>query len=194
MSNSFRTAKRVWRLLPALAASALALSSVASAQTSPRAGEVAGRYSILRAEDKDTGCMLTLDTRGRGPGGFKAQLAPACRDNGVVIFDPVGWSLDRGRLALVARKGHKTYFEYAAGPHLAARPQGRQALEPEAAVIKRPPGGDVPGGLALSPRERGWGERRRDLLAGFERGAGRQPRLRAPLIVDLRHQSQTCVR
>jgi hypothetical protein len=119
MANSFRTAKRVWRLLrrlhPALAASALALSSVASAETSPRAGEVAGRYSILRAEDKDTGCMLTLDTRGRGPGGFKAQLAPACRDNGVVIFDPVGWSLDRGRLALVARKGHKTYFELQPG-------------------------------------------------------------------------------
>lgn len=118
MANSFRTAKRVWRLLrrllPTLAA-ALALSSVASAETSPRAGEVAGRYSILRAEDKDTGCMLTLDTRGRGPGGFKAQLAPACRDNGVVIFDPVGWSLDRGRLVLVARKGHKTYFELQPG-------------------------------------------------------------------------------
>ncbi|QGM46297.1 AprI/Inh family metalloprotease inhibitor [Methylocystis heyeri] len=75
-----------------------------------RANGAAGRYSILRAEDKDTGCMLTLDTQPRA-GGFKAQLAPACRDNGMVIFDPVSWSLERGRLALTARKGHKTHFE-----------------------------------------------------------------------------------
>ncbi|CAN2535693.1 hypothetical+protein [Methylocapsa aurea] len=72
---------------------------------------VAGRYAILRAGDKDTGCMLTLDDRGRGPGGFRAQLAPACRDQGVVIFDPVGWSLERGRLSLTARKGHKAHFD-----------------------------------------------------------------------------------
>jgi hypothetical protein len=85
------------------------------AEPAPRASEIAGRYSILRAEDKDTGCMLTLDTRARGPGGFKAQLAPACRDNGMVIFDPVGWGLEHGRLALTARKGHKTYFEWSDG-------------------------------------------------------------------------------
>ncbi len=72
--------------------------------------EAAGRYGVWRAEDKDTGCMLTLETRA-GPGGHKAQLAPACRDNGMVIFDPVGWSLDRGRLVLTARKGHKAHFE-----------------------------------------------------------------------------------
>jgi len=72
---------------------------------------VAGRYAILRAGDKDTGCMLTLDDRARGPGGFRAQLAPACRDQGVVIFDPVGWSLERGRLSLTARKGHKAHFD-----------------------------------------------------------------------------------
>ncbi|WBK00257.1 hypothetical protein [Methylocystis parvus] len=64
----------------------------------------AGRYGILR-DDKDTGCMLTL------MGGGRAQLAPACRDNGVVVFDPVRWSIDRGKLVLVARKGHKAHFE-----------------------------------------------------------------------------------
>jgi hypothetical protein len=53
--------------------------------------DASGRYSILREGDKDTGCMLTLDARTRGRAGLKAQLAPACRDNGVVIFDPVGW-------------------------------------------------------------------------------------------------------
>ncbi|MEK4033757.1 AprI/Inh family metalloprotease inhibitor [Methylocystis sp. IM3] len=68
------------------------------------ASEVTGRYSVLR-DDKDTGCMLTLF------GGGKAQLAPACRDNGIVVFDPVKWAMDHGRLALTARKGHKAHFE-----------------------------------------------------------------------------------
>ncbi|WP_457796188.1 AprI/Inh family metalloprotease inhibitor [Methylocystis sp. S23] len=63
-----------------------------------------GRYGVLR-DDKDTGCMLTL------LGGGRAQLAPACRDNGIVVFDPVRWSIDRGKLVLVARKGHKAHFE-----------------------------------------------------------------------------------
>lgn len=73
--------------------------------------DAAGRYSILREGDKDTGCMLTLDARVRSRAGLKAQLAPACRDNGVVIFDPVGWGLDQGRLVVTARKGHKAHFD-----------------------------------------------------------------------------------
>jgi hypothetical protein len=86
------------------------LSSLPATAAEPRTGELAGRYAILRAEDRDTGCMLTLEAR-PAEGGNKAQLAPACRDNGVVIFDPVAWSLERGRLVLTARKGHKTFFE-----------------------------------------------------------------------------------
>lgn len=74
------------------------------AGASAAGGDIAGRYSVLR-DDKDTGCMLTL------LGGGKAQLAPACRDNGIVVFDPVRWAMDRGRLALTARKGHKALFE-----------------------------------------------------------------------------------
>ncbi len=78
----------------------------------PRANvNAAGRYAPLR-EGKDTGCMITLDANARGPGGAsKAQLAPACRDQGLVIFDPVGWQMDRGRLALTARKGHRVLFD-----------------------------------------------------------------------------------
>ena len=98
---------RGWRFALLLAAS-LCSASVAGAQT--RTGDVAGRYAILRADNKDTGCMLTLETR-PAAGGFKAQLAPACRDNGIVIFDPVAWNMERGRLALTARKGHKTHFD-----------------------------------------------------------------------------------
>lgn len=67
------------------------------------AADVIGRYSVLRS-GKDTGCMLTLEPS-------RALLAPACRDNGMVIFDPKGWSLSQRRLVLRARKGHSATFE-----------------------------------------------------------------------------------
>ena len=35
-----------------------------------------------------------------------------CRDNGIAVFDPVGWSYAGGKLALRARKGHHANFEY----------------------------------------------------------------------------------
>ena len=77
-----------------------------------RANDLAGRYNILREADKDMGCLLTLDGTAHGPGGNKAQLAPACRDQGIVVFDPVGWRFDRGNLILRARKGHDARFLY----------------------------------------------------------------------------------
>jgi len=78
------------------------------AQTSSRIKENAGRYAVLREEDKDTLCMVTLFETARGRGYYRAQLAPACRDNGVVVFDPQAWSIDnKGRLSLQAHKGHK---------------------------------------------------------------------------------------
>lgn len=70
-----------------------------------------GRYSILRNGGKDTGCMLTLDNQLKAPGGKKASLAPGCRDQGIVIFDPAGWQIVNGRLVLTARKGHKTELD-----------------------------------------------------------------------------------
>ena len=88
-----------------------ALAATAGSALSETRPDAAGRYAILRADDKDTGCMLTLESRPAKEGGSKAQLAPACRDNGLVVFDPVAWSLDHGRLSLVARKGHKAHFD-----------------------------------------------------------------------------------
>jgi len=83
----------------------------AAEQSGGRVADIAGRYIFLREEDRDTGCMVTLHEQARGGGAYRAQLAPACRDNGLVIFDPVRWSIDRGRIALQARKGHKVLFE-----------------------------------------------------------------------------------
>ena len=85
-------------------------AGAASVGASVRPGDIAGRYAVLR-EGKDTHCMVTLDDKARGLKGNKAQLAPACRDQGVVIFDPAGWSLAVNRLVLTARKGHQTHFD-----------------------------------------------------------------------------------
>ena len=52
--------------------------------------------------------MLTLTASAKGHGGGEAILAPACRDQDVVIFDPASWQMAKGRLVLKARKGHTT--------------------------------------------------------------------------------------
>ena len=93
-------------------APAVAAQSAAAASAPARPTDVAGRYIILREGGRDVGCMLTLDDKARGPGGdLKAQLAPACRDQGIVVFDPVAWRVERGRLVLTARKGHAATFD-----------------------------------------------------------------------------------
>lgn len=86
----------------------VAAAKIPSSSIKP--GEVPGRYAILRDGGRDTGCMLTLDST-KGAEGNKAILAPACRDQGIVIFDPVGWQIVKGQLVLFARKGHSTHLE-----------------------------------------------------------------------------------
>ena len=93
-------------------APAVAAQSAAAASAPARPNDVAGRYIILREGGKDVGCMLTLDDKARASNGdLKAQLAPACRDQGIVVFDPVAWRVERGRLVLTARKGHAATFD-----------------------------------------------------------------------------------
>ena len=67
--------------------------------------------------------MLTLDNRVKAKGREKASLAPGCRDQGIVIFDPAGWQIVNGRLVLIARKGHKTYLD--------AQPDGSWKKDPK---------------------------------------------------------------
>lgn len=108
---------------PIAASKPPAAAAVAIKQDIPVAASVAGRYSILRDGGKDSGCMLTLDHHVKGQGGEKATLAPGCRDQGIVIFDPVGWQLVDGRLVLTARKGHTT--------HLDVQPDGTWKKDPK---------------------------------------------------------------
>jgi hypothetical protein len=72
---------------------------------------MAGRYAILRDKTRDTGCMLTLDDKTRVKGGDRAALAPACRDQGIVVFDPSAWQIIDGRLVLTAKAGHTTHLD-----------------------------------------------------------------------------------
>lgn len=85
-----------------------ALAAVAPSRPALSAATVAGHYAVMRGS-RDTGCMVTLDDSGRGVAA-KARLAPACRDQGIIVFDPVGWALKAGRLVLQARKGHTADF------------------------------------------------------------------------------------
>lgn len=85
------------------------------AQSSGR-GASSGRYGILREKNRDVGCVLTLSGNGR------AQLGPGCSDQGIVIFDPVGWQASGGRITLRARKGHRITFS--------SRPDGTWQRDP----------------------------------------------------------------
>ena len=89
-------------------------AQVAAVPAAPRAevtvSATAGHYAVMRGS-RDTGCMVTLDDAARGAQtALKARLAPACRDQGITIFDPVGWSLKGGHLVLAARRGHTAVF------------------------------------------------------------------------------------
>jgi hypothetical protein len=67
--------------------------------------------------------MLILDNQITAGGGTRGSLAPGCRDQGLVIFDPVSWQLVGGRLVLTARKGHKAYLD--------AQPDGSWKKDPK---------------------------------------------------------------
>jgi hypothetical protein len=73
---------------------------------------VAGRYQLLRANSADTGCVLFLDRAQPGPvsQSGRASLEKGCVDKGLQTFDPAGWIVERDRMFLYARKGHRFGF------------------------------------------------------------------------------------
>lgn len=110
-----RKAKAVAALLALFSGSLIADSAMAQRQPrqappsgaeAPAGAGGAGRYAVLREENKDTGCLVNLLASGR------AQLGPGCKDQGVVVFDPIGWSGARNSIVLRARKGHRINFVY----------------------------------------------------------------------------------
>jgi hypothetical protein len=73
---------------------------------------VAGRYKLFRAAGADTGCVMMLDRSLPGPvaQSGRASLERGCEDKGLLTFDPAGWIVERDRMFLYARKGHRFGF------------------------------------------------------------------------------------
>ena len=73
---------------------------------------VSGRYQLFRAAGADTGCVLMLDRSQPGPvsQSGRASLEKGCDDKGLTTFDPAGWLVERDRMFLYARKGHRFGF------------------------------------------------------------------------------------
>jgi Protease inhibitor Inh len=91
---------------------------------------VAGSYQLFRVEGQPAiACTLVLDRRLPGPpsapGSGKASLGNGCADRGLMTFDPVGWIMERDRLFLIAKKGHRQGFN----------------LERDGRLVKDPPAG-----------------------------------------------------
>jgi hypothetical protein len=82
------------------------------AESAETPSAVAGRYQLVRANNADTGCILLLDRSlpGNVPKSGKASLEKGCSDQGLQTFDPAGWIVERDRMFLYARKGHRTGF------------------------------------------------------------------------------------
>jgi hypothetical protein len=82
------------------------------AETPETPSAVAGRYALARANNAPTGCVLLLDRTlpGNVPKSGRASLDRGCEDKGLQVFDPAGWFVERDRLFLYARKGHRMGF------------------------------------------------------------------------------------
>lgn len=91
---------------------------------------IAGRYQLLRAKDADTGCVLMLDRTQPGPvsQSGKASLEAGCNDKGLITFEPAGWIVERDRMFLYARKGHRFGFNVERGGLLTKDPPAGSPL------------------------------------------------------------------
>lgn len=91
--------------------------------------KVAGSYGIERIQGQAVACVLTLDRAVPGPasapGSGKASIDRGCADKGLQVFEPVGWIVERDRLFLIAKKGHRQGFN----------------IERDGSLVKDPPAG-----------------------------------------------------
>jgi hypothetical protein len=76
------------------------------------AKRMTGRYAIARGSNKiDTGCMLLLNAAAPGPdSSYFVRLAPACRDQGLLTFNPTGWESDGQSMIVHSGKGNYAHF------------------------------------------------------------------------------------
>lgn len=69
-----------------------------------------GLYGVAREKMKPI-CSIDLTNKPtRKAGTFAASLSGGCIDPGLKVFDPIAWRTEKGRLFLIARKGHEQGF------------------------------------------------------------------------------------
>lgn len=74
----------------------------------PAAETLPGRYVMMRQQNREA-CRLELNASG------SAAFTGRCDDTGLAIFDPTAWRYERGRLTLVARRGHVVELVFESG-------------------------------------------------------------------------------
>ncbi len=91
-------------------AAALAGQPIAEDLPSLQPQALVGLYGVARDRFRPI-CSIDLTERPAARRGqYVAVLSGGCLDSGLKIFDPIGWRTERGRLLLVARKGHEQSF------------------------------------------------------------------------------------
>jgi hypothetical protein len=71
---------------------------------------IVGLYGVSRERNRPI-CSIDLTERpSTRRNQFVAVLSGGCLDSGLKVFEPIGWRTERGRLLLVARKGHEQSF------------------------------------------------------------------------------------
>lgn len=69
-----------------------------------------GLYGVAREKNRPICSIELTDRPSARRGQFLAVLSGGCLDSGLKVFEPIGWRTERGRLLLVARKGHEQSF------------------------------------------------------------------------------------
>jgi hypothetical protein len=86
--------------------------TVVDPSRAPAADSLPGRYAMMRQQSREA-CRIAL---GAGTAGrATAAIEGTCQDTGFLIFDPVGWRYEAGRLTLLARKGHSVELVFENG-------------------------------------------------------------------------------
>ncbi|HZB36820.1 MAG TPA: AprI/Inh family metalloprotease inhibitor [Beijerinckiaceae bacterium] len=73
----------------------------------PPAASLPGTYLVDRYTEREVCRLALMPTPLGGSGLYEARLLEGCRDQGLRTFDPLTWRYERGRLTLMARRGHE---------------------------------------------------------------------------------------
>lgn len=102
---------------PRSAAVAAALDSKSAAPAEPEKvlpplspDALVGTWGMARERFKPLCSIDLLPAKGKKVGTFAAKLSGGCIDIGLKVFSPIAWRTDRGRLILIAAKGHEQSF------------------------------------------------------------------------------------